>query len=281
MTSTPRIASPHNPRLKELRRLHRRHERDRSGRFLVEGEDLIRAAAGAGRQPLAGYRTPDLDVEAARGFAEVEQQTLAAVSALGSGARAIAVYEQRYVPAPVGPLCLYLHGIKDPGNVGACMRSALAFGASCLALGPRCADPHSPKAVRASMGAVFSVSLAPAVRVTDLPGATVALVARAGVPLHELRIDGPLSLLIGAEREGLPRELIDGCDHVAHIPIASESLNAAMAATVALYEITRGVPMSQGIGAGAGSSGPSGSGSGAHIQVFGIDSGDSNRVRAS
>ena len=71
----------------------------------------------------------------------------------------IAIYEQRW-SAPVGPLCVYLHGVGDPGNVGTVMRAAQAFGASCVALGPRCADPHGPKAVRASMGAIFSVALA-------------------------------------------------------------------------------------------------------------------------
>ncbi len=71
----------------------------------------------------------------------------------------IAVYEQRW-SEPSGPLCVYLHGVRDPGNVGTVLRSALAFGASCVALGPRCADPYSPKAVRASMGAIFAVALA-------------------------------------------------------------------------------------------------------------------------
>ena len=71
----------------------------------------------------------------------------------------MAVYEQRW-GAAVGPLCVYLHRVGDPGNVGTVLRSAQAFGASCVALGPGCADPHGPKAVRASMGAIFTVALA-------------------------------------------------------------------------------------------------------------------------
>lgn len=230
------IASHHNPKLKQLRRLHRRRERERLGRFIAEGEDLIAAAEAAGRPAIEGYRVPGCDV--GEGFLEVEPEALAAVCTLGSGTKAIGVYEQRFAPAPLGPLCLYLHGLADPGNVGACLRSAAAFGASCVALGERCSDPHSPKAVRASMGAIFAVPLAKAASVAELPGRTVALVARAGVPLREADLGGPVSLLIGAEREGLPRDVIEACDLIAQIPIASESLNAAMAATVALYEAT-------------------------------------------
>lgn len=234
------IASQDNPKLKQLRRLTRRRERERAGAFLAEGEDLIAAAEQAGRRPLSGYRLAGSGI-GGEDFQDVERKALASVCTLASGARAIAVYPQRWVETPSGPLCLYLHGLSDPGNVGAAVRSAHAFGASSVALGPRCADPHSPKAVRASMGAIFAVPLAKAAGVEQLPGEKVALVARRGDSLQEVAAAGsrPVSLLIGAEREGLPEEVIGACDRVAHIPIAAESLNAAMAATVALYEITR------------------------------------------
>ncbi len=284
------ITSPHNPRLKELRKLQRRRERDRSGHFLAEGEDLIAAATAAGRPTLAGYRAAGAAIGGAD-FEDVEESVMASLSTLGSGTRAIGVYEQRFTE-PVGPLCVYLHGVGDPGNVGAVLRSALAFGASCVALGPDCADPHSPKAVRASMGAIFAVGLARVSDVGELPGTRVALVAGGGEPIWTVRggagggvrgsaggrgvlgaqgsasskrdqsaRDTPaeampparaggiasgeqqpasLTLLVGAEREGLPNDVVEVCERVAHIPISTESLNAAMAATVALYEMTRG-----------------------------------------
>ncbi len=253
------ITSQHNPRLKELRKLQRRRERDRRGLFVAEGEDLIAAAIAAGRPAVYGYRAVGTAIGGA-GFDDVEESLLPSVSTLGSGARAIGVYEQRFTK-PVGPLCIYLHGVGDPGNVGAVLRSALAFGASCVALGPDCADPHSPKAVRASMGAIFAVALARVTDVSELPGEKVALVARAGEPISAVAkgagdvtagergggVDGgsnegatpALTLLVGAERDGLPAEVVQACERVAHIPIASESLNAAMAATVALYEMSR------------------------------------------
>jgi RNA methyltransferase, TrmH family len=249
------ITSQHNPALKQLRRLARKHDRERDGRFAAEGEDLVAAAELAGWPALEGYRVAGSGL-GGPGFIDVEQAALAAVSTLGSGTRVIGVYEQRFDEAPAGPLCVYLHGVGDPGNVGAVLRSAQAFGASGVALGPGCADPYSPKGVRASMGAIFGVPIARVESIAELPGERIALVAGAGEPLRGLdpgaatasagespaevsdRARG-LTLLVGAERDGLPDAVVAACERVAHIPIAAESLNAAMAATVALYEMTR------------------------------------------
>ena len=134
-----------------------------------------------------------------------------------------------------------LWGVADPGNVGTVLRSAAAFGAAGVALGPGCADPYGPKAVRASMGAIFAVPVARVQDPSELPGERVALVAHEGEPMagascHTGRL-AKMTLLVGAEREGLPECVVAGCDRVAHIPIATESLNAAMAATIALYEL--------------------------------------------
>jgi len=230
------IQSTHNPRLKAVRRLHTKRERARSHTFLAEGEDLIVAAERAGRPALEGYRLAGSGL-GNDDFHEVERSALASVSALGSGTRVLAVYEQRW-GAAVGPLCVYLHRVGDPGNVGTVLRSAQAFGASCVALGPGCADPHGPKAVRASMGAIFSAKLAHVSDLSELPGERIALAADATEPLRGPQ-EGDVTLLIGAEREGLPDTVIAACDRAARIPIASDSLNAAMAATVALYEMTR------------------------------------------
>lgn len=238
------ITSPHNNKLKEIRKLRqRRRWRERSGLFVAEGEDLLVSADASGWVAIERY------VAAGSGLdgVEVEPALLASASGLSSGTRALAVYEERWAPAPVGPLCVYLHGVHDPGNVGAVLRSAQAFGASCVALGPGTADPYSPKAVRASMGAVFAIPLARAT-IDQLPGIKVALVAREGEPLDELWRSGHVfvsssakeaTILVGSERDGLPDEVVAQADHVAHIPIATDSLNAAMAATIALYELTR------------------------------------------
>jgi TrmH family RNA methyltransferase len=215
------ITSPHNDKLKEIRRLQRRRE----GRFVAEGEDLLQAAADAGWPAVYELRA-DVDVEAA---------LLDGVSGLGSGTRALAVYRQRWAK-PTGPLCVALWGVHDPGNVGTVLRSAAAFGAASVAIGPETADPFGPKAVRASMGAIFSMPVARVASVAELPSPRTALVPGEGEPL---RGPGAGTLLVGAEREGLPDEVVAACDRAARIEIAGDSLNAAMAATIALYEWTR------------------------------------------
>ena len=241
------ITSSHNDKLKEIRRLARRRSRDDASRFVAEGEDLVSAAAAAGWDPLVLLTAAGSGL----GGDEVEPALLEAVSGLGSGSRQIGVYEQRW-SAPAGPLCVALWGVGDPGNVGTILRSALAFGAASIVLGPGCADPFGPKAVRASMGAIFAVPIARVSSLDELPGERVALVAHGGAPLaggeqsgaHGARGAGAgraVCLIVGAERDGLPASVVAACDRAAHIPIAGESLNAAMAATVALYELTRAV----------------------------------------
>jgi TrmH family RNA methyltransferase len=234
------ITSPHNDQLKEIRKLAGRKWRDKLRQFVAEGEDLVEAAARAGWQPEAVYVAEGSGLDGI----PVAPHVLAGVSQLGSGTRALGVYGQRWAPAPLGPVCLALWGVNDPGNVGTAMRSALAFGATSVVLGPGSADPYGPKAVRASMGALFEVPVARVRDVAELPGRKIALVAHKGSDLaieHDDAGSQDLTLVVGAEREGLPDEVVAACDVVAHIPIRSESLNAGMAATVALYEIDRRV----------------------------------------
>src|SRR6478672_4284886 len=108
------ITSAHNDKLKEIRKLARRRERALSGRFVAEGEDLLTAADAAGWPAVERYCAAGSGGDGV----EVEPEVLSKVSALGSGTRALAIYEERWAP-PIGPLCVYLHGIADPGNVGA------------------------------------------------------------------------------------------------------------------------------------------------------------------
>jgi TrmH family RNA methyltransferase len=149
----------------------------------------------------------------------------------------IGVFKRADLPVGVRPVTLALWQLGDPGNVGTLLRSADAFGAG-VALSEGCADPTSPKALRASMGALFRVPLSG----FDEPGGTrVALVPRGGTPLPDVPLGGDVVFVLGAEREGLPADVLAACSVQASIPQTgdAESLNVAMAGTVALYERSR------------------------------------------
>ena len=179
------------------------------------------------------------------GGEEVEAKLLADVSALGSGTRVIAVWP--LVWADHGRLspdigddsrCIYLHGVSDPGNVGAIVRTADALLDGMVVLGPGCADPFSPKAARASMGSIFNQ---PPLRAEakDTHGPRAALVAHGGESLEALA--GAATVCLGAEREGLPDEVLTACDRRVTIPLREDgpdSLNVAAAAAIAAQRIS-------------------------------------------
>src|SRR4051812_10649916 len=128
-------------------------------------------------------------------------------SGLGSGSRVVGVYKERWAE-PGGDLSVYLHGVHDPGNIGTIIRSAHALADGPVVLGPDCADPYGPKAVRASMGSIFARPPAKA-PFEALNGTTIALDHRAKLQLADVKADPPVILCIGGERRGLPAEVKD------------------------------------------------------------------------
>jgi TrmH family RNA methyltransferase len=221
------ISSKDNPKLKLVRALQRKKEREETGLFACEGEDLCDAASEAGVEP----------VELLIAGENVEAELLAGVSLLPHPARAIGVFRRGDLPPGRRDTCLALWQLSDPGNVGTLIRSADAFGAG-VSLSEGCADPLSQKALRASAGAIFRVPLVPW---NEHPGRVVALDARGEVPLTSIDLSPPLTIVLGAERAGLPDELMAECDQVASIPMPgdAESLNGAAAGAIALYELAR------------------------------------------
>jgi TrmH family RNA methyltransferase len=167
----------------------------------------------------------------------VAREALDAAGALRSGSRVIGVWRQPW--AALAAPSLYLHDVADPGNVGTILRAAHAFGAGQVVVSEHAADPFGPKAVRASMGAVFGVPVARATweEVRAAAPLAVAMVPGEGSPLHSLSLPQAPLFVLGAERAGLPAEIAGACDLVAHVPVgAADSLNVAMTATLCLYE---------------------------------------------
>ncbi len=226
------IESPHNEKLKLVRKLRERKHREREGAFVSEGEDLVEAGLAAGAEPRFVLTVPGSGL----GGEEVEAELLAGVSSLGSGTRALAVWQQAWAE-PGGSPCLYLHGVADPGNVGTIVRTAHALLDGTVVLGPGCADPFSPKAVRASMGSIFGQPVARGA-VGDTPAPRAALVAHGGEPLAAL--EGAATLCLGAEREGLPDEVLAACETRVTIPLrgGAESLNVAAVAAICAERIS-------------------------------------------
>jgi RNA methyltransferase, TrmH family len=213
-------------RLRLVRRLAQAKQREKLGLFVVEGEDLLAAGRAEGLEPV--------DVLVAG--EDVSAEELRSVSSLAHPPRVLAVFRRddlgRRGPPPLG---LALWRVADPGNVGTLIRSADALGPAFVALSKGCADPTGPKAVRASMGALFRVAF---VEFDEAPRPWVALVPRGGDALAP-PVAG--TLVLGGEREGVPPELLEHCDGRQTIPVAdgAESLNVAAAGAIALYEARR------------------------------------------
>ncbi|MDQ5820295.1 MAG: RNA methyltransferase [Actinomycetota bacterium] len=209
-----------------MRKLADRRWRDKLGLFVAEGEDLVEAARGAGIQP----------VELLVAGENVEAALLGEVSALAHPPRVIGVYRRDDLPRGERDVTLALWHVADPGNVGTLLRTADAFGAS-IALSHGCADPTGPKAVRASMGSIFRTPLTE----FKLDERSVALVSHGGTALVDAQLASPVTFVLGAEREGLPAEILAACGDRVTIPLAdgAESLNVATAGAIALYQTRR------------------------------------------
>ena len=238
------ITSAHNPRLRLVRRLQGRRQRERLGLFSCEGEDLVQAALEAGLEPVEtlvdAERPPDLP--GLDGAEAVDPRLLAEVSALGHPPRVLAIFRKADLPrlrreaAPSVGVALWHVG--DPGNIGTLLRAADGLGPAFVTLSAGSADPTGPKALRASAGAVFRV---PVGLFDESPGPRIALVAHGGAPLSELELDDRATFVLGAEREGLPDDVVAACAATATIPLAegAESLNVAVSGAIALYEWRR------------------------------------------
>lgn len=205
-----------------IRRLHDKRWRDKLGLFVIEGEDAVAAATAAA-------------VDVLRAGEEVEPRLLAEVSTAPHPPRVAAVHRRVDLPVwEARDATLALWRVADPGNVGTLLRTAEAFGAA-VVLSEGCADPTSPKALRASVGSIWRVPLG---AWADLGGRRVALVAHGGEALASVDLSGRVTFLLGAERAGLPAEVER--DVEATIPIVgAESLNVAVSGALALYERAR------------------------------------------
>lgn len=251
-----------NPTVKYLRSLRDKKHRRRAGQFLVEGLRLLEDARACGRLPrtlvMAEGRDPHdllarLEAEVMAAGGEVIATTpdiLSKITGKENAQVVAGVFDEwdtslAALDRKAAPIWLVAQALRDPGNLGTMLRTCDAVGAGGLILIDDCADPFSAEAVRASMGAVFTVGLAQARWDEFLPwlrggeGQLVAASLRDAVPYRGAAYAAPCFILVGNESQGLPEDYEMACDLRVTMPMKgrADSLNAAVAGAVLAYEV--------------------------------------------
>jgi len=247
----------HSPKLDLVRALRTKTGRREQGRFAVEGATMLAEALAAGRIPEALYATERGLTDALRReprlagrISTIAEKAMARLSEVETPPGLLAVHTMRSVPVETaldGAPALLLAGISDPGNAGTLLRSAEIFGISTAIFADNAVEPHNPKVVRATMGALFRMRVASA-EAADLVALahrldyTIVAATRAGTPLPSYRFPERAILAIGSERHGVHAWLPEPDEAVA-IPHAGdgESLNAAVAGGIIFYAFSQQV----------------------------------------
>lgn len=263
------ISSTRNPAVKLARSLYHKKYRKLHGKFLVEGIRLVKEAVDTGAPVEIIFHCPDR-LKSELALRTIEEARRRGVKCLQVSERVIGSICMKENPQGIaavvgkvdrsldelkvegGSLILWAHGIGDPGNLGTMIRTADAFGVDWFILSGGSADPFDPKSVRASMGSIFSVPVIiepdPMRIASRLRGEGVKLIATSpsgGKPCFQADYEPPLALMVGSEGEGLPEELMGLADERIRIPMVgrADSLNVAVAAGIALYEIVRSLSL--------------------------------------
>lgn len=247
----------HSPRLRDVRELRRKKGRAERARFIIEGPTLLAEAMRSGVALIEAYATREAlgRYEEARALDgsvpvfEIDEPAFARLSELETPTGLLAVAQIPDMPAAAlfaddAPV-LALAGLGDPGNAGTLLRSAEAFGVTKVLFADGAVEPHNPKVIRSAMGSLFRLSIgvgnARELR-GDLAGWTVRGLRAGETPLARLPHAQKLVLVVGSERQGLAAwEPL--CTEFGGIPMhgAAESLNAAIAGSIAMYEATKGL----------------------------------------
>jgi len=260
-SQTTRITSRRNPRIVEARKLGQRKHRERQGRFLVEGLQILHLALDAGHVPLEAFYCPDeLTGPTARALverlgplgadlAEVSAEMLQALSDRDTPQGLVAVFpllsaSLASIPVSRDDLILIVDRLQDPGNLGTLIRTADAAGAAAVVLIEPCVDPHDPKTVRATMGSLFAL---PVISVADPEELFAWLRDRAvrtlgasphgGAAWGEGLWGDRVALVLGNEARGLSEDVQPYIDAWVCLPMRgkAESLNVAVAGGILMY----------------------------------------------
>lgn len=253
------ITSRKNPRIQQIRTLlSKKNERQSSGQCVLEGTRLLEEACQADWQPLFGFFTQPLTQRnqtllqmlqsAGAALEEVPADLLSYMADTANPQGLVVVFQQRALAVPENPtFVLVLDAIRDPGNLGTILRSAAAAGVDLILLSEDCVDPYSPKVMRSAMGAHFHLPL------QRLPLTEIIHTCQqqhlqlfvadsnAGTSCWQQEYRSPTALVIGNEANGPSPLFHDHPVSYTKIPMPGgfESLNAAVAAGILLFEVTR------------------------------------------
>ena len=251
-----------NPLVKRIRTLRDKRHRREERLFIAEGLRILAEAEDAGRLPLWIFYTAEMRhhalvvrlsaaCEAAGGEAiETNVDILHKLSGKDNPQTVLGVYAEfdtalTRIDRTAAGLWIVAQSLRDPGNLGTILRTGDAVGAGGLILVDDCVDPFSVEAVRASMGALFTQTIAQANWADFLawlrsgPGKLVALSLRTEIDYREPTYPSPTFLLVGNEARGLPADYEDACDLRVKLPMRgkADSLNAAVATAVMAYQV--------------------------------------------
>ena len=244
------IRSRDNPRVKRWAKLATDSRfRRKEARVLIEGPHLVAEALQAELEPITlivsetGLKKSEVRKLVGRREPVVLGDHIFGIVADADTPPGIAAeIEVPQRPRTTGGPAVFLEGVQDPANVGAILRSAAAFGVGEVVLDHACADPWSPKVLRAAMGAHFKLALLQVAdlgkSLADFQGTTVCTVSSGGTPLKELELRGPVGWLFGSEGRGVSPAVAAKAKLKGTIPMSrgSESINVAAAAAICLYE---------------------------------------------
>jgi TrmH family RNA methyltransferase len=255
------ITSIHNPRIQAVRKLQiQAKTRREEGAFVIEGVRLAEEAWQAGWEAQQVLFTDQLDERgkallgsySIRGVPveQVSETVMKAISATETPQGILVVLKLQSPNIPAQPtFLLVLDGVRDPGNLGTILRSAAAAGVQVVLLAPGCVDAYSPKVIRAGMGAHFRLPIRQLgwdgiIQFLKTPGCNFRVYladSTAGIPYTRVNWRSPLALIIGGEAGGAGAEALTLADEKVHIPMpgGSESLNAAVAASILIFEVVR------------------------------------------
>ena len=252
------IVSRQNQKIKDIRRL----QRCKGDRAILEGPHLVKEALRAGLDIEFAIVTPEFTEQAVgRDLLSTSGLSVSLVKAglleeicdsdSPRGILAVAAIPSTpldSIPVVDAGVYVFVDGMQEPGNLGALARIVEAFGGIALVLGPTSVHPNHPRALRASAGSLLRVSVATDISAADLSShlgsispSWAVMTPRDGVPLDNLATMGTLVLAIGAEGPGVSNRVLEQADILVSIPLAGdvESLNSTVAASIALYQISR------------------------------------------